>query len=339
MRIITTTGYYASGSSAVTDLMREYGCVQEPSGSDFEISFFFGYHGIPNLQYWINRGRCYQRLAVMDFYSDALKVASFGTRMNYEKYFKGHFIEYTNKYINSLHGRECGKRWYVDYLRLPAVKLLIYRVVNKIYSIKNEYYNKHHTDRREKRIPIFGKKDMVYLYDVGEKQFIKATKKYMDMLFKGVAKGKDIIMVDGLIATHCIDDISKYFDDMRLVIVDRDPRDVYLTGKYVLKTEDIPLEPHEFCDWFRGRRHSFSFNNSNVMEIRFEDMIYKYEETVKKIESFFGVSSNDHINKKKYFKPEMSGNNTKLWNRYRGESEAMKLIEIELSEWLYQYNN
>lgn len=339
MRFITTTGYYASGSSAVTDLMREYSCVQEPSGCDFEVSFFFGYHGIPNLYYWIEKGKSHQRFAVMDFYNDAVKVAAFGTRMNYEKYFDGHFIEYTRKYINALHGDKCGTRWYVDYLRLPAAKLLLHRIVNKIYSIKNEYYNKHHSDRREKRIPLFGRKEPVYLYNINAQEFVDATREYMSSLYESISNGKEIVMVDGLIATDNIDDISRYFDDMRLVIVARDPRDVYLTGKYVLKTEDIPLDPHEFCDWYRCRRHNFSYEKSCVMEIRFEDMIYKYEDTVKEIETYFGISPENHIEKKKYFKPEVSANNTKLWKRFKNEEETMKLIEKELSEWVYPYNN
>ena len=86
MKVLATTGYYGSGSSAVTDLMREYSTVCQPSGTDAEISFFFGYYGIGNLYYWIVDGRRLQSFAVKDFLHEAKRVATSGSKMNYEIY-------------------------------------------------------------------------------------------------------------------------------------------------------------------------------------------------------------------------------------------------------------
>lgn len=337
MRVISTTGYFASGSSAITDLMREYSSVEEPGGCDFEISFFFGYHGLLNLLYWLVDQKYHQRLAVNDFWEEAKFRARFGTRMNYQKYFDGSFLEITSKYLDQIHGTSCGEKWFIDWMKLSGAQVTINRVINKFYSVSNEIYNSRHTDRREKSLSVFGKKENNYLYDISEEDFLNASKQYLHSLFSYVRNGKDIVFADGLIGTHNIDDISKFFDDLRLTVVDRDPRDVYLSDMYVNQNYSVPKDVEKYCEWFRLRHTSYSCDNSNVLFLHFEDMIYDYENTVKQIEEFFGVSSKDHIFKEKFFIPDRSRNNTRLWEKYPQECENMRYIEEHLSQWIYRY--
>ncbi len=337
MRVLATTGYYGSGSSAVTDLMREYANVCQPSGTDTEISFFFGYHGIGNLYYWIVRGRRLQNLAVKDFLYDAKRVATLGRKMNYEKYFKGNFYKHTKKYIQRIQGDNYGVGYVIDLMRLSSLQLFVCRVVNKIYSLLNEIYNLRSTDRRQSTTRLFKKRESLYLYNISKETFIVETKRYLFSLFNEISEGKDIIMVDGLIATHNIDDISMYFDDLRVVIVDRDPRDIYLSEKYVWKTGVVPEEPNNFCAWYSERKKMISYDRSNVLNIKFEDLIFKYNDTVRALELFFGLDSKDHVDKNKYFVPGISQNNCRLWNRYKGEEEAMRIIKKELSDCIYPF--
>ncbi len=338
MRIISTTGYYASGSSAVTDLLREYDTVTEAGGCDYEISFFFGYHGVLNLYNWLLIHKYNQRDAIIDYWNDACKKAHFGTKMNYEKYFNGHFLSETRKYLDSIRGEQIGERWYVDYMRLSEIQVFLNRVINKAYSIKNEIYNKTHTDRRETSIPVFGKKDKRYTYEISEDEFVEKTRLYFQTLFDFINDGKDIVMVDGLASSYALDEISRFFDDFRLTIVDRDPRDIYLTDKYVLQTENVPRDIRMFCEWYRFRHSCFTYREAKVLKVQFEDMIYRYDDTVKLIEEFVGVKDYDHVAKKEYFQPERSIKNTKLWHKYPSEEDNMRYIERNLSEWIYDYD-
>ena len=162
------------------------------------------------------------------------------------------------------------------------------------------------------------------------------TKKYFEDLFEGMGVNKSI-MVDGLIATHSLDDISTFFDDLRIIIVRRDPRDVYLSEKYIWRTDTVPREVADFCKWFRVRMNSYNYQKSVVLNIRFEDLIFDYENTVSKIEHFSGINSNTHVARQKYFIPEVSRNNCRIWERYPNEKKNMKIIEKELSEWIYPY--
>lgn len=336
MRFIATTGYYGSGSSAVTDLMREYSSVYQSEGRDYEISFFFGYHGIQNLYYWIVFGKRLQSMAVSDYLHDAKRMAGYGRKMNYEKYFKGRFMKCTYEYIRRIRGDESGARYVVDVMKMSNAKFCLYRIANKLHSMFDQLYTKFHTDVRQSSTRLFRKKEQIYLYNIDKQTFIKETKKYFEDLFGGMGINKSI-MVDGLIATHSLDDISMFFDDLRIIIVRRDPRDVYLSEKYIWRTDAVPREVADFCKWFRVRMNSFNYQKSVVLNIRFEDLIFDYENTVSKIEHFSGINSNTHVARRKYFIPEVSRNNCRIWERYPNEKKNMKIIEKELSEWIYPY--
>lgn len=337
MRFLATTGYYGSGSSAITDLVNEYSSVLQPKGTNFELSFFFGYHGILNLYNWIIKERYCQKEAIVDFMHDAERKACLGTKMNYEKYFDGHFMECTREYIRKIQGTELGMYYYRDFMRMPWLNVCIYRILNKLYSVGNVMYNRTHSDVREKTIKLFGKREMRYLYEISEKDFINESKMYLASLFENLDIKHDIVMGDGLIGTFNLDDISLFFDDIRIAIVDRDPRDIYLTEKYVYKSGSIPGELESFCNWFKTRHHMYTYNNCSVINIRFEDMIYKYDKTISELEAFFGLSPLNHVDKGHFFIPEKSRNNTRLWKKYTGEDENMEYIKRALSDWIYPY--
>lgn len=333
IKVFATTGFYGSGSSAVTDLLKEYDniCVK----GNFEVSFFFGYHGIQNLYYWLIKGKRLQDEAIEDFLNDAYTLSRFGKKINYEKYFNNNFLLLTNKYVDKIRGDEIGEYYYSNILRMSKSKRLIWRLANKIYCIPNFVYNKTHPDVREKNIRLYGKRKKRYSYDVSEDEFNICTKEYLNNLFECAADGKDVIFLDGLIATHNVDDVSKYVDTLKLVIVKRDPRDMYLAGKYVWKTNAVPSEVNDFINWYNARMKIFTYKNSDVLEIQFEDMVFDYENTVQKIERFYGIRKEQHILVRKYFDPAVSSQNCGLWNKYINEEEAINKIKNQLNDYLY----
>ena len=85
--------------------------------------------------------------------------------------------------------------------------------------------------------------------------------------------------------------------------------------------------------------NAYHWEESNVLCINFEDMLFDYTSTVAKIESFFGLKAEQHIRKRAYFDPRISIHNCHLWSQYPDESKAMKIIESELKEYIYPYEN
>ena len=77
--------------------------------------------------------------------------------------------------------------------------------------------------------------------------------------------------------------------------------------------------------------------NPHVHRIKFEDMVYKYDETVAKILEILSLDEAMHKGKKTLFVPEISIKNTQLFNmnsRYKDESSY---IEACLREYLYEF--
>ena len=74
--------------------------------------------------------------------------------------------------------------------------------------------------------------------------------------------------------------------------------------------------------------------DKKIMRIHFEDLIYDYENTKKKLIKFLNFQSKKHINKLKRFNPEVSIKNTRLFDNEKYSCES-KIIEEKLREYLY----
>ena len=78
-------------------------------------------------------------------------------------------------------------------------------------------------------------------------------------------------------------------------------------------------------------------DKNKVLRIRFEDLLYEYENTVSQIEEFIGI--NNHVKPRECFKPHVSINNTQLFHKFKDMEDDVKYIEEHLSEYLYPFEN
>ena len=128
-----------------------------------------------------------------------------------------------------------------------------------------------------------------------------------------------------------------------MIVVERDPRDVFILNKYTWKAKKnneipIPTEVNLFCNYYDKMRQSeIKTDSSKVLRIKFEDLIYNYDKTLKIIMNFLNFTDKDHINKKNRFNPDISILNTQLFNKeiYK---EEVKIIEKKLSKYLYKFS-
>ena len=138
---------------------------------------------------------------------------------------------------------------------------------------------------------------------------------------------------------------GNYFDDnIEVFVVERDPRDMFLMNKYVYAKNNEPVpystDVYEFCDCYkRLREMEKSCKNSHVHRFKFEDFIYKYDETVDKVQKILGDGEilPKHILKKTCFVPEKSINNTQVFYNQELYSQETKIIEQLLPEYLYDF--
>ena len=190
-----------------------------------------------------------------------------------------------------------------------------------------------------------GKPSYVSIPNVEELQ--QAAIKFTDGYFK-LFDNKDTINVyDHLIWPQQIENYSKFFnnDDLKIIVLVRDPRDVFLLNKYVwyhdprgkrLANPSLRTKVEDFVhDWERTFKPIPQ--GKNIMRVQFEDLVYRYEETVAEIENFLGISSSQHIRKKEKFNPHKSIENTQVFNTKDEWRQEVESIEFMLPDNLYTF--
>ena len=131
-----------------------------------------------------------------------------------------------------------------------------------------------------------------------------------------------------------------YFLHPKAIIVLRDPRDIYLLAKCTLGLSGsfIPTDNvADFITYYSGLLNSMKdiADDNDILTIHFEELIYNPEGGRKKIERFLGIE--DRIADKRYFKPEISINNTQLWLKHTNYAEDIEQIEKQMGEYLYPF--
>lgn len=328
MKIITCVGYHDTGSGAVDDFFREFSCFNK-SVADMECRILQDPDGIADLEYnlvenphRLNSGYALKRFRIM--------VKSY-YRL-YSRIFGPNWLDVTDEYINNLTKIKYKGYWHADTLLINPIRRYSYLVRRKLNKMlpkkiaKSNWYN------------YFPKID-AYHCQLSEDKFLKITREYIEKLCKNVAVGgSEYIIMDQLVHPNNIPRYLRYVNDLKIVVVDRDPRDIYIE-QILFEEHTLPKDPEQFAQVYRDIRKPTQIDESGAtLCINFEDLIYKYDECTKKIMDFIGLSESEHIDEKKYFNPDRSIKNTKLWEKHPEYAEAVKIIEKELPEFLYKYN-
>lgn len=180
----------------------------------------------------------------------------------------------------------------------------------------------------------------VYL-SVKPAYFDEAARKHVRELLEGMGAdfSKPIVM-DQPFPGNNPQSCFKFFEDPYAVVVDRDPRDNYVFARTKLlgKWHLMPVEPvEEFVKYYRALRKNQPYTepNERVMSIKFEDMVYHYEETTARLREFLHLP--DNPNPKSIFDPAISMPNTQVWKRFPQFAKDVEYIEKELPEYLFDY--
>lgn len=133
-----------------------------------------------------------------------------------------------------------------------------------------------------------------------------------------------------------------FFNEPIAIVVDRDPRDNYVFAKTKLKGNNNGFMPTEnvveFVKYYRALRDNqpYKENNARVMRIQFEEMVYDYDIATKKIRDFINLPENP--NPKSIFDPSLSVANTQVFVRYPQFFDDVKYIEEQLPEYLFDFS-
>ena len=137
-----------------------------------------------------------------------------------------------------------------------------------------------------------------------------------------------------------------YFRDARAIIVDRDPRDIYILAKKIYRRQAWQIPTENVDDYIRyyANMHKqlvqnqiCQNNDPNILYVRFEDLVYNYEAASGKIMQFLGLK--EHTHPGKCFDPGMSMINTQLYRKYPEFQKEIEQIERSLPEWIFHFED
>ena len=233
---------------------------------------------------------------------------------------------------------------YVNELSDYTYKLDFYH-----YKFKKSYL-KYITDRYRWAVEYLSKGkiksanrniETCYFAHPTQERFNEATKKFFNRLFEERIKGKDnpYIILDQAVSPNNTQVIHRYFNKSKMIIVDRDPRDMYVDDIQWGENLDKNYQTKEAAQRYILRAKALRENiilDDDILYIRFEDLVVNYDDTRRRILCFLGLQESDHINKKRFLKPEISIKNVGIWRKFYGDcSAAIDAIAAELPELCY----
>lgn len=334
--ILTTTGCYGTGSSAVTDIVKEIEgvtCV-----SDNEIRLLHDPDGVSDLEYSLieNPNRHNSSHSVKRFKKKMQEMDHILFVKRFHKYFGDGFLEVINKYIEKITLNHYRGSWHYDVYDRGKLFYIFSRTYAKFTSILSKILHKCINPQD----PVL-RSETAYLTITNEQLFLKATRELVDDLANLVNRDNNkFVFMDQLVPPSNFERYIRYISDVRIVLVERDPRDVYLLGKEVWKEGVAPVDNIEdFCKWYRWTRELYCKEKfpEEVLFVQFEDLIFNYEETRDKILHHFEIDSLPCKRQKEFFDPQVSVVNTQLWKKISGNEKEIQYIEKNLNQYCYDF--
>ena len=145
---------------------------------------------------------------------------------------------------------------------------------------------------------------------------------------------------DVLVTDHIFGDCGydmKHFNDIlpgtKKIMVARDVRAVYAHAKQKNVTWLAHDNVEEFLKWERRMYLDHDYNDSSYLSLHFELLVSDYDEQVKKIEAFLGLSDSHHVRAKEIFNPEISKENLSSWkscSELKRDFDEIKRLAPEL---------
>ena len=315
LNLIIASGYGWSGSSACTDLLKEFDGMD---GINNEFRIIKDPNGLIDLESALIDNWEFIRhdVAIRDFlsYCDVLsRGANFFSKngKGFSEKLSVDFKFLCEEYILSLMDLKYKGNTFVHRYNLSRLHSIIMRIKSKL---KIDNYNNMNLSRPSRD------------------KFIKETRKLVNDLFLTYAHKNQLhtIVLHQAISPSNIKKSLKYCDNVKLILVDRDPRDIYMDMVELKVLLGVDLSSNESAEnyilWHKllREKNANNANNVNVLNIKFEDLIMDYNNQVSKIVDFCGIKSN-HSRNKQLFDPEVSRKNIGIWRDYKNQNVMRKI--------------
>ena len=252
-KIIIPTGYMGSGSSAITDLVAEFkDCKNE--FKSYEYIMMHCPNGVFDLEDRLlignNAIRSDEAIRTFENQMQKLYNKKFWWVGNYKKIIGIDFMDIVNKYTKNLTQLNYEGFWYThEEVNIKMFfKLLMMKPIKTIY-------------RRKKYKRVLRYNDGMKISFIKPKDFYKYSKEFIYEIIKKISHDSENIVLDQFLLPFNLFRIDNYFnEDTRVIVVERDPRDVFILNKYIWPQKDfdvpMPKEVNQFCEYYKFMRES-----------------------------------------------------------------------------------
>lgn len=334
-RIIVPTGYMGSGSSAITDLISEFkDCQNEFKSYEYILLHCPG--GLFDLEDKLlignNSLRSDEAIRLFEKRMKELYQKKFWWVGDYKNIIGPNFKIITENFISQIEQYTFPGYWYMhEQVNCPMFFKLLLQKPIKMLTFNKVKFNK-----------VLKYKDGMRISYIKSQDFYKYAHEYIYRIIQEISRGKENVILDQFLLPYNLYRVDNYFDDdLKVIVVERDPRDVFVLNKYIWPEKKIavpfPTDVKEFCSFYKNMRESEKeCLSKNVKRIKFEDLIYNYDTKIQEIMKFLNFTESDHIYKKKRFNPDLSIKNTQLFRNDKYKEE-IDIIEKELVKYLYEF--
>lgn len=332
--IISTCSFGSTGSSVITDYLKEFDNVRVMDA--VEMTWISAVDGIIDLDYHLNNPHCRtaDSICAIDRYRELCKrkLPLFEKCGVSKETFEKSVEEFINAIVMT------SWKWVKPTYGSPSFWVELKDRIYRKTKLKKIYKWQLSNKRQWEGYPY----EDVYL-SVRPRNFEIAVKKHIkDVMSAFGAKDHEHLAFDQLFPGNNPQACFKYFDDPYAIVVDRDPRDIYVFGKTVLikgaAGHIMPLNNvKDFVIYYRALRDNqpYKEKNERILTLRFEDLVYNYDTATRKIREFLHIGENPKP--KSVFDPSLSIANTQVWKRYQEFNKDIEYIEAELKEYLFDF--
>lgn len=332
MTIVVPMGYMGSGSSAITDIVQGFEGYKAANGSS-EFIFTHCPNGLFDLEDKLLIGNNSLRsdealhsfLATMEGFC---KKNHWWGAAGFTQGIESDFLAAVYAFVNKLVDFELKTPWYYQH-DIPVAKVPMRAFSRIMRSITHGAV----------RLPTPLRYDDTLLAFPEPSKFYSCAREFIDSVFTILSSQDSNLILDQFLLPHNLWRFDHYFDEgLVCFVVDRDPRDVFLLNKYIWSVDSVdvpfPQDVDRFCQYYRQMRATENpFRKSNIHRIHFEDLVYRYAETLEMISTALG---NPAQRQTMLFSADQSINNTQLFTLGKYQEEASIIAEA-LPEFLYEF--
>lgn len=325
VKTITWIGYGNSGGGALRDILCEFDNTCRFPG---EFRLIKEYNGLLDLYEIITQSNDPERveLALKNYkwlsrnYARSVRRISKGG-LGYDPITDNHFTQLTADYLERITLFSYNKNWHYTDFTKTSIEVFVRKVLSQ-FGITVDILT-----------------DKAAFSSLDADDFITYTREYIDEILtyflKNQGRSEDtIVLISKALMPSSFKNIKtgiKFLKDTKVILIDREPIDIFLElyrsrrKRYLDLSGDMEKTAISFVAFYQSQRKQYKSlkDADNILVLNFENLVYEYETTLKKICDFCDLEYSQHINKMQYFDPGVSLKNVSLWKEMNPDEQAL----------------